>query len=108
MSKFQESFKRISDEFFISRFASLMNGIEYKDPQPTDEDISIVQEAINIASQTFVHILRVKQAGYPSSIAFNTSNEAEKFAHDHNLRGCHLDSIQFVNYDYYNDKRNLL
>ena len=64
-------------------------------------DRDTLKELIDRADEQMTHILRVRKLGYPTRIAFHSSNEAHDFAVKHDLKGCTLDSIQFAEYEHY-------
>lgn len=84
----------------ILAFADRSYSTKSADNQPTIISlIRIMGELVDRSEENFTHILKVRTDGCPSSIAFHTSKEAQKYAEKHNLKGCRLESIQFAKGD---------
>lgn len=92
MNKYQEAIEN------IGCLAEQHEGLGSDDLLKVRKQGDLLQELADRADEEFTHILHVRN-GYPARIAFHTSKEAEEYAAKHDLRHCHLESIQFGKMD---------
>ena len=105
MNKYQEALEKIkrniTEALSLLVYGKATKALFVEIETNTYDYVNILQELVDRADERMTHILRVRKEGYPTRIAFHSSNEAHDFAVKHDLKGCTLDSIQFAEYEHY-------
>ena len=93
MNKYQEALKMFTDYQDWLKLKGLL--VNKENVEIVDKNSALLQELVDRANEQFSHILHVHKPGHPARVAFHTSKEAHEYAREHDLKGCHLESIQF-------------